>query len=184
MQQPRIPHWHALQHTLNYVHSTCRQGILLQWESKLVLQAFTVSDWAACPNTRRLGTRYVLMLGNSPICWKSKNILFLGLVQRLSIEPLLMLLLRLYGLQDYYMILKWLICSLSLSTMTTNLRSIKQKTLFFMSVPSTLRWIVTLQERKLLKGCYILPTFLLRVSWLMCLLRFYPQHISKPYWPD
>lgn len=46
---------------------------MLQGDSKLVLQAFTDSNWAACPNTRRSVTGSVLMLGNSPICWKSKK---------------------------------------------------------------------------------------------------------------
>ena len=30
MQQPRSPHWNALLHTLNYIYSTCGQGIVLQ----------------------------------------------------------------------------------------------------------------------------------------------------------
>ena len=41
MQNPRVPHWKALQHTLSYIYTTCGQGIVLQGASKLVLQAFT-----------------------------------------------------------------------------------------------------------------------------------------------
>ena len=41
--------------------------------SKLCLQAFTDFDWAACPNTRRSITGYILMLENSPISWKFKK---------------------------------------------------------------------------------------------------------------
>ena len=73
MQTPRVPHWQALKHTLNYIYSTYGQGIILQGNSKLSLQAFSYSDWAACPNTRRSVTDYILMLGNSPISWKSKK---------------------------------------------------------------------------------------------------------------
>lgn len=67
MQTPRQPHWKALQHTLNYIYSICEQGIILNGLSKLVLQAFIDSDWAACPNIRRSVTGYILMLGNSQI---------------------------------------------------------------------------------------------------------------------
>ena len=37
MQTPKVPHWKALQHTLNYIYSTCGQVHLLQGDYKLVL---------------------------------------------------------------------------------------------------------------------------------------------------
>ena len=67
MQCPRSSHWQALLHTLNYVNSTCGQGILLRGDTKLVLKAFSDSDWGACPNTQRFVSGYVLLLGKSPI---------------------------------------------------------------------------------------------------------------------
>lgn len=73
MQNPRTSHWKALTHTLNYVHTTCGQGIVLKGESKHVLQAFSDSDWAACIDSRRFVTGYILLLANSPISWKSKK---------------------------------------------------------------------------------------------------------------
>lgn len=73
MQAPRTSHWKALMHTLNYVYTTCGQGIVLKGDSKLVLQAFSDSDWASCVDSRRSVTGYVLLLGNSPISWKSKK---------------------------------------------------------------------------------------------------------------
>ena len=39
MQDPRITHWQALLHTLNYINSTCGQGIILKGSDKVVLQA-------------------------------------------------------------------------------------------------------------------------------------------------
>lgn len=73
MQHPSPSHYDALVHTLNYVHSTAGQGILLQASNKLSLQAFFESNWASCLNTRRSVTGYVLLLGVSPISWKSKK---------------------------------------------------------------------------------------------------------------
>lgn len=59
MQQPRTPHLVALLHTLRYVSHSVGQGILLNATSDIKLQAFTDSDWAACPNTRKSVTGYV-----------------------------------------------------------------------------------------------------------------------------
>ncbi|XP_021756063.1 uncharacterized protein LOC110721223 [Chenopodium quinoa] len=55
MQQPRLPHMAALQHVLRYVAGTVGQ------------------DWAACPNTRRSLTGYIMLLGSSLISWKLKK---------------------------------------------------------------------------------------------------------------
>ncbi|XP_056695577.1 uncharacterized mitochondrial protein AtMg00810-like [Spinacia oleracea] len=73
MHCPKLSHIAALTHTLRYVNHTASQGILLKATDKLTLQAFSDSDWAACPSTRRSVTSYVLLLGNSPISWKSKK---------------------------------------------------------------------------------------------------------------
>ena len=73
MQKPRVPHVQALYHTLCYINHTIGQGILLNGSSQLTLQAYSDSDWGSCINTRRSITGYILMLGASPISWKSKK---------------------------------------------------------------------------------------------------------------
>ena len=73
MQHPRAPHLVALKHVLQCVSGTVNQGILLNGTSKLTLQAYSDADWAACPNTRRSVTGYLVLLGHSPISWKSKK---------------------------------------------------------------------------------------------------------------
>lgn len=73
MHQPRQPHVPALHHFLRYVAGTSGQGILLQDCDTLTLQAFSDSDWASCPNSRKSVTGYLLLLGKSPISWKSKK---------------------------------------------------------------------------------------------------------------
>ena len=47
MQSPTESHYHALLHTLHYLHSTIVQGILLNAADKLTLQAYSDSDWGA-----------------------------------------------------------------------------------------------------------------------------------------
>ena len=83
LQAPRASHLQALLHTLAYISGTISKGILLQGADKLILQAFSDSDWAACSFSRRSVTGYILMLGSSPISWKSKK---QGTVSRSSSE--------------------------------------------------------------------------------------------------
>lgn len=53
MHAPRVPHYKALVHTLHYVHSTAGQAILLKASPQFTLEAYSDSDWAACPNSRK-----------------------------------------------------------------------------------------------------------------------------------
>lgn len=73
MQTPRTSHWNALIHTLNYVYNTTIQGILLNGETNIILQAYTDSDWGACCAARRSVLGYLLLLGKYSISWKSKK---------------------------------------------------------------------------------------------------------------
>ena len=73
MQNPRTTHLQALHHVLAYINHIKGQGILLQATPTLTLQAFSDSDWGSCPDTRKSLTGYVLLLGSSPISWKSKK---------------------------------------------------------------------------------------------------------------
>jgi len=73
MQYPRTSHMMAREHTLRYLNGNARQGILLNANGPLLLQAFSDSDWASCPITRRSITGYMVLLGSSPISWKSKK---------------------------------------------------------------------------------------------------------------
>jgi len=58
---------------LRYLKQRPGQGIFFDSSSSLQLKAFCDSDWVGCPLTRRSVTRYIIYIGNSPICWKSKK---------------------------------------------------------------------------------------------------------------
>lgn len=58
---------------LRYLAGSAAQGILLTSSSAAKLAAYSDSDWAGCPITRKSTTGYCIFLGHSPISWKSKR---------------------------------------------------------------------------------------------------------------
>ncbi|WKA05443.1 hypothetical protein VitviT2T_023411 [Vitis vinifera] len=73
MQQPKDEHWEATLRVVRYLKGNPRQGILLHSDYDLKLYAYCDSNWASCPLTRRSLTGYFILLGNSPISWKTKK---------------------------------------------------------------------------------------------------------------
>lgn len=73
MKNPTEAHNQALHHTLNYIATTDGQGIILKGSDQLRLHAYSDSDWGACMDTRRSVTGYLVLLGDSPVSWKSKK---------------------------------------------------------------------------------------------------------------
>ena len=73
MQSPTSVHMQAVVHLLRYILLSPNQGILLAKDSAVKLQAYCDSDWASCPFSRRSTTGYCVLLGDSPISWKSKK---------------------------------------------------------------------------------------------------------------
>lgn len=73
MHQPKKAHWEAAMRVLKYLKGSPGQGIMLKSNSDLRVRAFCDSDWNSCPRTRRSISAYMVMLGNSPVAWRTKK---------------------------------------------------------------------------------------------------------------
>jgi len=83
MKNPTNYHYRALQHVLRYIKSSPSQGLFFVADLETQIKAFSDSDWATCPNTRRSKTGFCVFLGSFIISWKSKKQL---IVSRSSTE--------------------------------------------------------------------------------------------------
>ena len=73
MQEPREPHLQAAYHLLRYLKKDPTLGLLMSSTNDYQVQAFCDSDWASCPDSRKSVTGYIVLLGSSPVSWKSKK---------------------------------------------------------------------------------------------------------------
>ncbi|GJS08184.1 ribonuclease H-like domain-containing protein [Tanacetum coccineum] len=73
MHDPREPHFSALKRILRYVQGTLDYGLQLFSSSTTDLVAYSDTDWAGCPTTRRSTSGYCVFLGNNLLSWSSKR---------------------------------------------------------------------------------------------------------------
>ncbi|XP_062118188.1 uncharacterized mitochondrial protein AtMg00810-like [Humulus lupulus] len=73
LANPKTPHLQAAHHLLRYLKVKPDQGLLYPTSSSLHLRAFSNSDWASCPTTRRSTTGICVFLGDCLISWRSKK---------------------------------------------------------------------------------------------------------------
>ncbi|KAL5557871.1 hypothetical protein UlMin_034082 [Ulmus minor] len=83
LSKPKVPHLLAAQRVLRYLKRVPGQGLFYPADSSLQLTAFTDSDWARCPDSRRSVTGFCVFLGHSLVSWKSKK---QPIVSRSSVE--------------------------------------------------------------------------------------------------
>ena len=73
MQSPREPHLITAYHVLRYLKQDPTIGIFISNKPELTVSAYCDSDWAACPESRRFVSGYLVLMGDSPISWKPKK---------------------------------------------------------------------------------------------------------------
>ncbi|XP_016558370.1 uncharacterized mitochondrial protein AtMg00810-like [Capsicum annuum] len=73
LQAPKKSHMEAALRIVKYIKKQPGQGILLSSNYKNKVTAFCDADWAACPNTRRSVTGFMIKFGESLVSWKSKK---------------------------------------------------------------------------------------------------------------
>lgn len=73
MHQPTAPLYQAALRVLRYLKGSPYQGVLFANTSTASLHAYCDSDWAGYPSTRKSTTGFCIMLGHSPLSWKSKR---------------------------------------------------------------------------------------------------------------
>jgi len=70
---PTHNHQQAALRILRYLKGNPRSGIFLYNNSSVHLKAYSDSDWATCPDSRKSITGFSVFLGESLISWKSKK---------------------------------------------------------------------------------------------------------------
>ncbi|XP_019163069.1 PREDICTED: uncharacterized protein LOC109159411 [Ipomoea nil] len=73
VSSPTDMHMVATHRVLRYIKGTLGQGLLYPANSTLTLKAFSDSDWASCPETRRSVTGFCVFLGESLVSWRAKK---------------------------------------------------------------------------------------------------------------
>ncbi|KAL9226203.1 hypothetical protein vseg_002041 [Gypsophila vaccaria] len=73
MHAPRETHWQAALRVVRYIKNHPGQGLLFPRHSSLAMTVYCDADWSSCPVTRRSLTAYFVLLGGTPISWKTKK---------------------------------------------------------------------------------------------------------------
>nr|XP_016494495.1 PREDICTED: uncharacterized mitochondrial protein AtMg00810-like [Nicotiana tabacum] len=73
MQDPREPHLKAAYHLLRYLKRDPTLGVFMSNTADWSVRAFCDFNWASCSDTRKFMSGYIILLGNSPVSWKSKK---------------------------------------------------------------------------------------------------------------
>ncbi|KAJ8751366.1 hypothetical protein K2173_016562 [Erythroxylum novogranatense] len=73
MHAPTVVHMKLVHRILRYLKGTLSTGLHVTSQTTLTLSAFSDTDWASCPTTRRSTTGYCTFLGSNIISWCAKK---------------------------------------------------------------------------------------------------------------
>lgn len=73
MQAPRHLHLSAVRRIIRYILGTSSRGLFFPAGSSTQLQAYSDSDLAGCPDTRKSTMEWCMFLGDALISWKCKK---------------------------------------------------------------------------------------------------------------
>uniref|UniRef100_A0A3Q7HIY5 Reverse transcriptase Ty1/copia-type domain-containing protein n=1 Tax=Solanum lycopersicum TaxID=4081 RepID=A0A3Q7HIY5_SOLLC len=73
MHSPKVSHMVAATRVIKYVKQSPGLGVFMSAHVSSCLTAYCDADWAACIDTRKSVTGFLIKLGDSPISWKSKK---------------------------------------------------------------------------------------------------------------
>ena len=73
LQTPRVPHYEAALHVLNYLKGTLHRGLFYPKENNMQVTAYCDADWGNCQMSTRSLTGYCVFLGSSLVSWKTKK---------------------------------------------------------------------------------------------------------------
>ena len=68
---PSIDHWKAVKKVLCYLQGAKDYMLTYRKIDNLEIIGYSDSDYAGCKDTRKSTSRYIFMLSNGPIPWKS-----------------------------------------------------------------------------------------------------------------
>ncbi|GAB2269615.1 hypothetical protein Dimus_038779 [Dionaea muscipula] len=73
MNSPKHLYLAAVKRIIRYLNDTSARGLFFPADSSTQLAAYSDSDWAGCPDTRKSTTGWCLYLGKALIAWKCKK---------------------------------------------------------------------------------------------------------------
>jgi len=73
VRAPTSVHFGHLLRVLRYLRGTSSRGLFYAHDNSLQLHAYSDSTWASDPTDRRSVSSYCILLGSSPLAWKSKK---------------------------------------------------------------------------------------------------------------
>ncbi|KAL2246173.1 UNVERIFIED_CONTAM: Retrovirus-related Pol polyprotein from transposon RE2 [Sesamum indicum] len=73
IQHPCQHHWEAAMHLIKYLKGNPSAGLFFSRDCELELKAFCDAHWVSCLDSRKSLTGYCILLGGSPISWRTKK---------------------------------------------------------------------------------------------------------------